>query len=221
MTEGQPDFSKMTPQEIAEYQKKNCIFCKIIAGEIPSKKVYEDEAFFAILDINPVTKGHVLLLPKEHVQVMPQMNPELTGKLAIATQKISKKLIASTGCKGTTVFIANGAVAGQKAPHFLAHIIPRKNNDDLPLNPKFKKQEDNEWTQIHKKVYKSIYGTEPKEEDEEQNQIKKEDHNKPTEDTKKTEEETEETDAEDNDTSEENEEYSNKPDLDKIAKLFK
>lgn len=162
MADEQPDFSKMSPQEVAEYQKSNCIFCKIIAGEIPSKKVYEDKDFFAILDINPVAKGHVLLLPKEHVQVMPQMNPELAGNLAVATQKISQKLITSTGCKGTTVFIANGAVAGQKAPHFLAHIIPRKNNDDVPLNPKFKNQNDDEWTQTHKKLYKAIYGAEPK-----------------------------------------------------------
>ncbi|MCF7866706.1 HIT family protein [Candidatus Woesearchaeota archaeon] len=231
----QPDFSKMSPQEIAEYQKKNCIFCKIIAGEIPSKKVYEDKEFYAILDINPVTKGHILLMPKEHVQVMPQMQPPLVGSLAEAIQKISQKLLNSLNCKGTSVFIANGAVAGQKAPHFIIHIIPRKNGDEVPLNPKFEELNKDEWEETHKKVYKAIYGSEPddnaKPGDEtlEESEEEKKPEEKIEENDEKISEETSEdknTKTDENKDSEDSEKENSEDsedevDLDKISNLFK
>ena len=243
MTE-QPDFSKMSPQEIAEYQKKNCIFCKIIAGEIPSKKVYEDKEFYAILDINPVTKGHVLLMPKEHVQVMPQMQPLLVGNLAEAIHNVSEKILKSLDCKGTSVFIANGAVAGQKAPHFIIHIIPRKDGDEVPLNPEFKELPKNEWEEMHKKIYKAIYGQEPGENNQEESNEETEENveedtneKQEDEDTSEDEEEPEQEDElkedseedepeekneDDNEDSEdESDEEDDKPDLDKIAGLFK
>ncbi|PIN81673.1 hypothetical protein COV13_00555, partial [Candidatus Woesearchaeota archaeon CG10_big_fil_rev_8_21_14_0_10_32_9] len=129
------ELKNMTPEQFAEIQKQNCIFCKIISGQIPSKKVYEDSDFFAILDINPATEGHTLLMPKKHIQIMPQMDQELVGKMAEVSKKISAKLLKAFSVSGTSVFIANGAIAGQKSPHFIVHIIPRKDNDDIKLNP--------------------------------------------------------------------------------------
>ena len=152
----QEELEKMTPEQIAELQKKNCIFCKIISGEIPSKKVYDDKDFIGILDINPATEGHILLMPKQHVQVLPQLNPELVGKLGIACRNVSQRVLKASGAGGTTIFLANGAVAGQKAPHFLVHIIPRKENDDLPLNPTFKKLPLDEYESTKKSIMTAL-----------------------------------------------------------------
>lgn len=132
------DWAKMSPEERLELQMQNCIFCKIIKGEIPSKKVYDDSNFVGILDKNPGSKGHVLLLPKKHVQIMPQLGAELCGELGVAAKKVSEKLKGALGVSSTSVFVANGAVAGQQAPHFMLHIIPRKSGDGINLNPESK-----------------------------------------------------------------------------------
>ncbi|MFT4283097.1 MAG: HIT domain-containing protein [Candidatus Woesearchaeota archaeon] len=132
---------QLSPQEAYEKQKENCIFCKIISGDIPSNKIYEDNDFIGILDINPASKGHVVVIPKEHMVIMPQMNPDITGKLGLALKNVSTKIIKNLGCSGTSIFIANGAVAGQKSPHFITHIIPRDEDDGISLNPDIKKVE--------------------------------------------------------------------------------
>ncbi len=119
----------MSPEEIMELQKKNCIFCKIIAKEIPSHEIYSDEKVSVILDINPANEGHCLILPKQHYQILPQLPDDLIGYLSVIAKRTSKILLRAMGIKGTTIFIANGAIAGQKAPHFMLHVIPRKNND--------------------------------------------------------------------------------------------
>lgn len=129
------DLESMTPEEYANYQKQNCIFCKMVSGEIPTSKVYEDGDFLGILDINPAKKGHVLLMPKKHFQVMPQMPPDLVGKIGVVAKKVSNKLLRGLHAGGTTVMIANGFAAGQKAPHFLIHVIPRDDADGLVISP--------------------------------------------------------------------------------------
>ena len=116
----------LSPEQAAALQKQNCIFCKIIKGEIPSKTVHEDNLCAAILDINPANEGHIILLPKEHYSIMPQVPKDVLSHMAAVTKKISKALLLSTFGKSTSIFVANGAVAGQKAPHFMVHIIPRK-----------------------------------------------------------------------------------------------
>jgi histidine triad (HIT) family protein len=128
---GEPDFEKMSPEEISEYQRQNCIFCKIIKGEIPSRKAYEDEKLVAIMDINPAAKGHLLLMPKEHYPVLPTIPPELSARMFRITRELSSSLKKAMITDKATIFIANGGVAGQQSPHFLYHIIPRENNDGL------------------------------------------------------------------------------------------
>lgn len=146
------ELSKMSPDQIAEIQKQNCIFCKIAAGEIPAKKVYEDDYYIGILDINPASEGHVLVIPKKHYQILPQMDNETVGQLSIAIQTISAQILKALNAEGVTIFIANGAAAGQKAPHFMAHVIPRKTNDGLPLNPASIELSLDEYTELTSKI---------------------------------------------------------------------
>lgn len=127
----QEKLKNMSPEELMELQKKQCIFCQIIDGKIPSKKVYEDDDVVAVLDINPAIKGHVLLLTKEHYAIMPQIPDEAIGKIFSKAKKISQLLLKALRVDGTSIFIANGLVAGQRAQHFMMHVIPRKEGDKL------------------------------------------------------------------------------------------
>ncbi|MGV8169159.1 MAG: HIT family protein [Candidatus Nanoarchaeia archaeon] len=156
MAEEESYMENMTPEQAAQLQRENCIFCKIVAGEIPSKKVYEDQDFIGILDINPASDGHVLLLPKQHYQIMPQIPPELVGSLGVACAAISAKILKGFKCEGTSVFIANGAVAGQRAPHFMVHIIPRTDGDDIFLNPALNDMEDDVFEETKIKLLSSM-----------------------------------------------------------------
>jgi histidine triad (HIT) family protein len=119
-----------------DLHKDNCIFCKIISKEIPSKIVHEDEDVLAILDINPASNGHVLILPKKHYIIMPQIPKREIEHIFIAAKKMSLSLLKGLAVQGTTTFVANGSVAGQKSPHFMVHIIPRIENDGLFRIPK-------------------------------------------------------------------------------------
>ncbi len=125
------ELSNMSEEEIAELQKKNCIFCKIVNGEVPSKKVYEDDKILSIMDIRPATKGHILVLPKEHYPVLPVIPQETSKHMFKLTKDLCASIRKGLPSLGTTVFMANGAVAGQQSPHFLFHIIPRDSGDGL------------------------------------------------------------------------------------------
>ncbi len=119
----------MSPEELAAFQKQQCIFCQIISGKIPSKKVFEDEKTIAILDINPARKGHLLLFPKEHYAIMPQIPDKEIAHIFQVSKKLSQVLLRSLKVNGTTIFVANGLAAGQRSQHFMLHIIPRKEGD--------------------------------------------------------------------------------------------
>jgi len=121
----QEKLKNMSPEELAAFQKQNCIFCQIIDGKVPSAKVYEDDTCIGILDINPAVPGHVLLIPKEHFMVMPQMPEEVIQHMFMAAKGISHAILRALKAEGTTVFVANGGAAGQRAQHFMIHIIPR------------------------------------------------------------------------------------------------
>jgi len=125
--------TELTPEIKAqlEEQKKNCIFCQIISGQQEAKKVFEDDEIYSVLDIKPVVKGHLLVMPKEHYPIMPLLPPKTFQHMfGILPQIVDaqKKAMVMTGC---TVFIANGGVAGQQAPHFLFHVLGRDKGDGL------------------------------------------------------------------------------------------
>lgn len=121
-------------QKRVELMKQNCIFCKIVNKEIPAKIVFEDDICLAILDINPATTGHLLLMPKEHYMIMPMVPDEVLGHLSVISKSLADLLKETFGCDDTTVFIANGAAAGQQSQHFMMHVIPRYKDDGLNFN---------------------------------------------------------------------------------------
>lgn len=133
MKQLQERLSKMSPEELKAYQKQQCIFCQIISGKVQSKKIYDDEQTIAILDINPANPGHTLVLPKEHYAIMPLIPKEIIGHLFMVAKALSQVMLKSIGAQGVNIFVANGVPAGQKAQHFMLHIIPRKEKDGVGL----------------------------------------------------------------------------------------
>ena len=114
--------------------KEDCIFCKIIKGEIPSFTVYEDDSFKVILDRFPAAPGHVLIIPKTHYSDMFELSEEVAGKLYPLAKKIAARIKEVTGAEGINIVQNNGEVAGQSVYHFHLHIIPRKMGDGIVLN---------------------------------------------------------------------------------------
>ena len=110
-------------------KQDNCIFCKIANGEIPSRTVYEDADFRAILDLGPATKGHALILPKEHAANLYELPDDLAAKVLPAAKKVAALLKDRLGCAGLNLVQNNGELAGQTVMHFHLHLIPRYDND--------------------------------------------------------------------------------------------
>ena len=109
----------------------NCIFCKIIAGDIPSATIFENDEFKVILDRFPATKGHVLVLPKEHFANIFEIDPELGGRLFTLAIRIAGIVKKATGVENMNILQNNGALAGQTVDHFHLHIIPRYEGDGV------------------------------------------------------------------------------------------
>ncbi|MCD6576179.1 MAG: HIT family protein [Nanoarchaeota archaeon] len=122
---------------------EQCIFCNIVAGKIPSYKVYEDEFLVAILDINPANPGHIVLLPKPHIRSIMELSPQQLSKLAIVARALSLALL-EFGAEGVNFLYSMGEAAGQRSPHLLIHIIPRYKEDKVRFiwEPKKFSEED-------------------------------------------------------------------------------
>lgn len=114
---------------------ENCIFCKIIAGEIPSNTIYEDDEFKVILDVNPATKGHALILPKEHYADIYDIDEKVAGNAMKLAKKMAIHMTDVLACDGFNILQNNHETAGQTVFHFHVHLIPRykgaKNADIL------------------------------------------------------------------------------------------
>ncbi len=132
MSTGQLSEEEM--QKRIQMMKENCIFCKIINKEIASKIIFEDDICIAILDINPAVNGHLLLIPKEHYMLMPMVPDNVLGHLSVISKYLSSLLKEAFDANDVTVFIANGAAAGQISQHFMMHVIPRYENDNINFN---------------------------------------------------------------------------------------
>lgn len=112
----------------------NCIFCKIAAGEIPSKTLYEDESFRVILDLGPAAKGHALILPKEHAADIYGLSEETAAAAFVLAKKMAERMREKLHCDGLNLVQNNGEAAGQTVPHFHLHIIPRYAGDGQNIN---------------------------------------------------------------------------------------
>lgn len=111
----------------------NCIFCKILKNEIPSKLIYEDDDFKAILDVAPATKGHVLILPKEHASTLLDLSDEKASKIIVLAKKIISAMMKVHGFTNYNIIQNNGKLAGQTVDHFHLHLIPRYSIDEVGL----------------------------------------------------------------------------------------
>src|SRR3989338_661407 len=110
-------------------QKKQCVFCKIVKGEIPPKKVFEDDKTLAMLDIYPAVKGHTIFMPKEHYPIIPYMPPEDFNHFFGLIPALSKAIKSGIVSVGFNILISSGGAAGQQAAHFLVHMMPRDEGD--------------------------------------------------------------------------------------------
>lgn len=106
-------------------RKEDCIFCKIAGGEIPSATVYEDSDFRVILDMGPASKGHALILPKQHYKDLCELDETIAAKALPLAGRIGAAMKESLGCAGFNVVQNNGPEAGQTVFHFHIHVIPR------------------------------------------------------------------------------------------------
>ena len=150
MEEMQEKIKNMSPEELREFQKQQCIFCHIIGGKVQSKKIYEDDKVLAILDINPANPGHVLVLPKEHYAIMPQLSAEEIAHVFMITKTISNACLRSLGVQGTNIVVQNGVAAGQKAQHFMVHVIPRQESDGLEFDVPQKQMKEEDLEKVRK-----------------------------------------------------------------------
>ena len=133
-------------------RKDDCIFCKIANGEIPSKTLYEDPEFRVILDLGPATKGHALILPKEHAGDLYELPEESAAKAMTLAQKIGKTMVQKLHCDGLNLVQNNGEAAVQTVRHFHLHLIPRYVNDGQSINWKPGKPSDEELEAIRKTI---------------------------------------------------------------------
>ena len=109
----------------------SCIFCKIVAQEIPATLVYESESLVAFLDVAPLADGHVLLIPREHCRQLTDLSPSVCGEIGPVLQRLGRALMDVTEAAGFNVLQNNGEVAGQVVPHVHFHLIPRSRGDGL------------------------------------------------------------------------------------------
>lgn len=118
---------------------EDCIFCRIVRGEIPSAKVFETDTVMAFLDINPVSKGHTLVIPKTHYGTFPEMPVDVLAALGEALQKIGKAVKSELNSAGFNLLLNNDRAAGQLIDHSHFHLIPRNLQDGVmdwpPVRP--------------------------------------------------------------------------------------
>ena len=111
-------------------KKDDCIFCKIAAGEIPSRKIYEDKDLIAIMDLNPTSKGHSLIIPKEHCTNIYDIDEDIAAKVMKTAKKLATKMTVALNCDGFNLLQNNGKTAGLTMFHFHMHLIPRYKDAD-------------------------------------------------------------------------------------------
>ncbi len=114
-------------------KKEGCIFCKIADGEIPATTIYEDDDFRVILDVCPATKGHALILPKQHYENIYELEDGICEKVLPLAKKVVSKLSKVLQCDGYNILQNNGSKAGQTVFHYHMHLIPRYDNDRVNL----------------------------------------------------------------------------------------
>ena len=135
---------------------ENCIFCKIANGEIPSNKLYEDEAVVAILDAAPATKGHTLVIPKKHHDDLFDMTPEEAGEIMQRARTVAAMLKKALSPDGMNMMQNNGEVAGQTVLPYPLHLIPRYLTDPKQINWKPGPADTEKLKEIHAEIMRKV-----------------------------------------------------------------
>jgi len=130
----------------------NCIFCKIANGEIPTNTLYEDDYFRVIFDLSPASKGHALVLPKEHFSNVFELGEEEASRAMVVAKKVATALKEITGCEGFNILQNNGEIAGQTVFHFHMHLIPRYSGDGVKITWNHGKPTDEELKELTARV---------------------------------------------------------------------
>ena len=141
-----------------------CVFCRIVRGELPAVKVYEDEYVIAFLDIKPINPGHTLVVPKRHVERLEELEPDEAQALLYAAARIAPAILRAVGGEGYNILMNIGSAAGQEIPHLHLHIIPRYTNDKCRFNCPRKDADRDELESIGKMIreaYTDIHGISP------------------------------------------------------------
>lgn len=127
---------------------ENCIFCKIANGEIPSRTLYEDDDFRVIMDLSPVTKGHSLILPKNHYRNIYELPEDIAAKALPLAKKMAALMTQRLGAEGFNIIQNNNEIAGQSVFHFHMHLIPRYSDDNQSFVMKPQKMTDEQLDEI-------------------------------------------------------------------------
>lgn len=135
---------------------KDCLFCKIANGEIPSATIYENSEFRVVLDISPASKGHALIIPKEHFTDIFDIDAVTAGKLFSLATEVARAMKRVLKCDGMNIVQNNGAIAGQTVFHFHLHLIPRYNGDDVNIGWPQHEADMEENSRLAKEIRKMI-----------------------------------------------------------------
>jgi len=136
--------------------ESGCVFCSIVAGDVPCVKVYEDMSVLAFLDIGPVSEGHTLVIPKTHFETLDACPAELLSKMAACAGRIARALVAAVGAKGYNVLCNNGKAAGQLVGHVHFHVIPRREGDGVFARWPARKYEPGRAEEITDKIRENL-----------------------------------------------------------------
>ena len=116
----------------------DCVFCAIVAGELPASRVYDDERVLAFMDLNPATPGHLLVIPKRHASDLAGLDPEDGAQMFRVAQRLGAAVRASSlEPEGVNLFLADGEAAGQEVFHAHLHVLPRRSGDGLRIRAEF------------------------------------------------------------------------------------
>ena len=112
----------------------DCVFCKIIAGEVPSFTLFEDDATFAFMDVNPANEGHALVIPREHAADLYSVSDEALARTTVTAKRVAGAIARTLHPDGLNLVQCNGPAAAQSVMHFHVHVLPRVKNDLLAMN---------------------------------------------------------------------------------------
>ncbi len=129
-----------------------CVFCKIVSGELPATKVWENEQVLAFLDINPLARGHTLVIPKTHVETIFEIAPSEMSALAEALPRLARAVEVGVQAEGLNLFQCNGKASGQVVPHLHFHLIPRRTGDGLGFIWKARKYDEGEMAKVQARI---------------------------------------------------------------------